>query len=134
MVSTPALAAQAAARPLTVVYRPTASLVPDPRNARTHPKRQIEQIIASIGAFGFTNPILADPEGRLIAGHGRLRAAKEMGLAEVPIIELAGLTEAQKKALRLADNKIALNAGWDVEILKLELAELSLPSSISILA
>lgn len=121
------LAAGAAARLLEVVYRPLASLTPDPRNARTHPKRQIEQIIASIRSFGFTNPILADEHGKLIAGHGRLRAAREMGLPEVPVIELAGLTEAQKKALRLADNKIALNAGWDVEILKLELADLSLP-------
>lgn len=115
------------ARPLAVAYRPTASLVPDPRNARTHPKRQIEQIVSSIRAFGFTNPLLADPEGRLIAGHGRLLAAKQIGLAEVPVIELAGLSEAQKKALRLADNKIALNAGWDLEILKLELSDLSLP-------
>ena len=121
------LAAGAADRPLSVVYKAVSSLTPDPRNARTHPKRQIEQIAASIRAFGFTNPILADPEGNLIAGHGRLRAAKEMGLAEVPVIELAGLSEPQKKALRLADNKIALNAGWDVEILKLELADLSLP-------
>jgi DNA modification methylase len=127
MDTTPALAAVAADRPLSVVYKPTDSLTPDPRNARTHPKRQIEQIVASIRAFGFTNPILADPHGNLIAGHGRLRAAKEMGLAEVPVIELAGLTEPQKRALRLADNKIALNAGWDVEILKLELADLSLP-------
>lgn len=119
--------AAATHRPLAVVYKATASLIPDPRNARTHPKRQIEQIVASIEAFGFTNPILADPEGRLIAGHGRLLAAKQAGLAEVPVIELSGLTEAQKKALRLADNKIALNAGWDVEILKLELADLSLP-------
>lgn len=120
-------AAQAAHRPLTVVYKPIDSLTPDPRNARTHPKRQIEQIVASIRAFGFTNPILADPEGNLIAGHGRLRAAKAMDLAEVPVIELTGLTEPQKKALRLADNKIALNAGWDLEILKLELADLSMP-------
>lgn len=116
-----------ALRPLAVVYRTPASLTPDPRNARTHPKRQIAQIIASIGAFGFTNPILADEAGVVIAGHGRLRAAKEMGLDQVPVIELAGLSEAQKKALRLADNKIALNAGWDLEILKLELADLALP-------
>lgn len=116
-----------ASRPLAVVYKAPESLVPDPRNARTHPKRQIEQIVASIEAFGFTNPILADPEGNLIAGHGRLRAAKQMGLAQVPVIELVGLSEAQKKALRLADNKIALNAGWDMEILKLELTDLSLP-------
>ncbi len=120
-------AAPTANRPLSVVYKAAASLVPDPRNARTHSKKQIEQIIASIKAFGFTNPILADPQGNLIAGHGRLRAAKEMGLAEVPVIELADLSEAQKKALRLADNKIALNAGWDMEILKLELTELSMP-------
>ena len=104
-----------------------ARLVPAPRNPRTHPKRQIDQIVASIRAFGFTNPLLADPTGHLIAGHGRLLAAKQFGLAEVPVIELIGLSEAQKKALRLADNKIALNADWDIEILKLELADLTLP-------
>jgi DNA modification methylase len=114
-------------RKLEVVYKAPGELVPDPRNARTHSKRQITQIVSSIRAFGFANPILADPEGNLIAGHGRLRAAKEMGLATVPVITLDGLSELQKKALRLADNKIALNAGWDTEILKLELAELSLP-------
>ncbi len=81
--------------------------------------------MASISAFGFTNPILVDEAGGLIAGHGRLLAAKELGLAEVPTIELAGLTEPQKRALRLADNKIALGAGWDVEVLKLELGELA---------
>lgn len=114
-------------RRLEVVYKAVAELVPDPLNARTHSKKQVTQIAASIRAFGFTNPILADAEGRLIAGHGRLRAARELELAEVPVITLAGLSEAQKKALRLADNKIALNAGWDLEILKLELADLSLP-------
>jgi ParB-like nuclease domain/DNA methylase len=124
---TSAPASASFARPLTVVYVAPVSLIPDPRNARTHPKRQVEQIKASITAFGFTNPILADEQGRLIAGHGRLLAAKELGLAEVPVITLAGLSEAQKKVLRLADNKIALNAGWDIEILKLELADLSLP-------
>ncbi len=113
-------------RRLAVAYEAISGLSPDPRNARTHPRRQIDQIKASIAEFGFTNPILADPEGRLIAGHGRLIAARELGMAEVPVILLAELSEAQKKALRLADNKIALNAGWDVEILKLELAELSL--------
>ncbi|MHA7819623.1 MAG: site-specific DNA-methyltransferase [Erythrobacter sp.] len=121
------VAAPYANRLLEVVYQAPDELVPDPRNARTHSKRQIEQIMSSIRAFGFTNPILADPDGNLIAGHGRLRAAKEMGLGTVPVITLDGLTEPQKKALRLADNKIALNAGWDTEILKLELAELSLP-------
>ena len=112
-------------RQLTVDYRPVGSLQPDPRNARTHPKRQLDQLRASILQFGFTNPILVDEAGVLIAGHGRLLAAKDIGLPTVPVIELAGLNEAEKKALRLADNKIALNAGWDLEILKLELAEIS---------
>jgi DNA modification methylase len=111
--------------PLAVTYRPVKELGPDPRNARSHPKRQIEQIIASIRAFGFTNPILVDPDGSVIAGHGRLQAARSMGIAEVPTIMLRGLTDAQKRALRLADNKIALNAGWDLELLKVELADLS---------
>lgn len=115
----------AAQRLLAVTYRPVDSLVPDPRNARTHPKRQIEQIVSSIKSFGFTNPILIDPDGAIIAGHGRLLAAKAMALAEVPTIVLEGLREAQKRALRLADNKIALGAGWDIDLLKLELAELS---------
>jgi len=110
---------------LSVTYRPVGELVPDPRNARTHSKRQIEQIRTSIAEFGFTNPILTDPEGHIIAGHGRLLAAKDMGMAEVPVIALGGLSEVQKRALRLADNKIALNAGWDMEILKLELSELA---------
>jgi DNA modification methylase len=110
---------------LALTYRAVGDLIPDPRNARTHPKRQIEQLRASIEAFGFTNPILADPDGRIIAGHGRLQAARAMGLAEVPTIILSGLSEAQKRALRIADNKIALNAGWDLEILQKELSELA---------
>lgn len=118
-------AAPAAARPLNVSYMPTGSLCPDPRNARTHPKRQIQQIVASIREFGFTNPILADPGANIIAGHGRLLAAKELGLGEVPVIVLEGMSDAQKRALRLADNKIALGAGWDLDILRVELAELS---------
>src|SRR6202171_6278467 len=109
---------------LAVTYRAVGDLIPDPRNARTHPKRQIDQLKASIEAFGFTNPILADPEGRIIAGHGRLQAARAMGLTEVPTITLSGLSEIQKRALRIADNKIAPNAGWDLEILQLELGEL----------
>ena len=109
---------------LAVTYRATGSLKPDPRNARTHSKRQLQQIVASIRQFGFTNPVLIDPEGVLIAGHGRLLAAKSIGMAEVPTIELVGLNDAQKTALRLADNKIALGAGWDLDILKVELAEL----------
>ena len=111
-------------RVLQVRECPVAELIPSPQNARTHPKRQIDQIKASIAAFGFTNPILADPGGNVIAGHGRLLAARAMGMATVPVIELAGLSAAQVRALRLADNKIALNAGWDIEILQSELAEL----------
>src|SRR6266481_3308454 len=106
-------------------YRAVGDLIPDPRNARTHPKRQIDQIKASIDAFGFTNPILADPDGHIIAGHGRLQAARAMGFSEVPTITLSGLSDTQKRALRIADNKIALNAGWDLEILQLELSELA---------
>src|SRR6266478_8773777 len=101
---------------LVVTYRPVGELIPDPRNARTHPKRQIDQIRASIEAFGFTNPVLADPEGNIIAGHGRLQAARAMGLAELPVITLSGLSDAQKRALRIADNKRGLGTlqklGW----------------------
>ena len=111
--------------PLAVSYHPVGSLIPDPRNARTHPKRQLEQIAASIRAFGFANPILIDAEGRIIAGHGRLLAAKSIGLTEVPAIVLPHLSEAQRRALRIADNKIALGAGWDLDLLKLELGELA---------
>jgi hypothetical protein len=110
---------------LSIAYRPIGELLPDPRNARTHPKRQIEQLKASIKEFGFTNPILADPEGRIIAGHGRLQAAKALEIAQVPTITLSGLSETQKRALRIADNKIALNASWDLEILQQELGELA---------
>ena len=111
--------------PLAISYRPVGSLVPDPRNARTHPKRQVEQIAASIREFGFANPILIDAEGRIIAGHGRLLAAKALGMTEVPTIVLPHLSEAQQRALRIADNKIALGAGWDLDLLKLELGELA---------
>jgi hypothetical protein len=111
--------------PLSVTYRGTGSLKPDPRHSRTHSKRQVDQIIASMREFGFTNPILVDPGGMVIAGRGRLLAAKAMGLAEVSTIPLTGLNDAQKRALRLADNKIALGAGWDLDLLKVELGELS---------
>lgn len=117
--------ASLSAHELAVIYRPVAALKPDPRNARTHPKRQIVQLVRSIREFGFTNPILVDEADVLIAGHGRLRAAKDIGLEQVPTITLFGLTDAQKKSLRLADNKIALNAGWDLEILRLELDDIS---------
>jgi len=123
-MNAPQSAVPAASRPLSVTYRSPESLKPDPRNARTHSKRQVEQIVASIREFGFSNPILIDDGDTLIAGHGRLLAAKAMGLAEVPTIELVGLTDSQKRALRIADNKIALGAGWDLDVLKVELAEL----------
>src|SRR5262245_3135374 len=109
---------------LAVTYCPVGMLRPDPRNAPTHPNQQIDQLIASIRQLGFVNPILAGPDGRVIAGHGRLMAARAMGLMEVPTIYIRGLSEAQKRALRIADNKIALGARWDLEILRLELAEL----------
>jgi DNA modification methylase len=115
----------AANRPLAVTYRPVDSLAPSRHNARTHPERQVDQIVASIREFGFTNPILVDPDGTVIAGHGRLLAAKAIALDNVPTITIEGLNEAQKRALRLADNKIALGAGWDVDLLKIELAELA---------
>jgi DNA modification methylase len=101
---------------------PLQALKPDPNNARTHPARQIDQLCQSIRSFGFTNPILVDPDLHLIAGHGRLLAARKLCLAEVPVIVLTGLTEAQKRALRIADNKIALNAGWDADLLRVELS------------
>ena len=121
------MAARGIQQPLTVIYVPPSRLVPDPRNARTHSAKQIEQIAASMVEFGVTNPILADPEYNIIAGHGRLRAALKLGLSEVPAILLHGLTEVQKRALRLADNKIALGAGWDTDLLQIELLELSAP-------
>jgi ParB-like chromosome segregation protein Spo0J len=110
---------------LTVVYHPTNSIKPDPRNARTHSKKQVAEIAASIRQFGFANPLLIDVDRVLIAGHGRLLAAKSIGLDSAPTITLPHLNDAQRRALRLADNKIALNAGWDVDLLKLELKELA---------
>jgi DNA modification methylase len=101
-------------------------LTPYARNARTHSDEQVAQIAASIKEFGWTNPILVDGEKGLIAGHGRLAAARKLGMEEVPVIELTHLSETQKKALILADNKLALNAGWDAELLNLELEELEL--------
>ncbi len=111
---------------LEVEYRKMGSLRPHAGNARSHTKRQIDQIAASIKAFGFTNPILVDPDGVVIAGHGRLLAAGALELDQVPTIVLPHLTDAQVRALRLADNKIALNASWDLELLKTELADLCL--------
>lgn len=109
---------------LQVVYRAVADLKPYARNARTHSDAQIDQIAASIREFGFTNPILVGPDLGIIAGHGRLEGAKRVGMEQVPTIELAGLTDSQRKALVLADNRIAESSGWDDKILSLELADL----------
>lgn len=103
-----------------------ASLQPYERNARTHSATQVEQIARSITEFGFTNPLLVDEQSRIIAGHGRLMAAQSLGLEDVPCIVLTGLTDAQRRALILADNKLALNAGWDPALLSAELQELKL--------
>jgi DNA modification methylase len=103
-------------------------LVPYARNSRTHSDQQVAQIAASMSEFGFTNPVLVDQAGGIIAGHGRVMAATMLGLAEVPCIRLAHLTDAQKRAYVIADNKLALNAGWDDEMLRLELAELQTES------
>ena len=111
-------------RTLAVEYRPLAALIPYARNARTHSEEQVAEIAASIREFGFTNPILVDGENGIIAGHGRLLAARKLGMTSVPVIELAGLSRAQRQALVITDNKLALNAGWDRELLGLELAEL----------
>jgi len=110
----------------SVVMTRVGDLTPYARNSRTHSDEQVAQIAASIKEFGWTNPILIDGEKGIIAGHGRLKAAMRLGLEEIPAIELSHLTEIQKKALIIADNKLALNAGWDTELLSLELEELEL--------
>ena len=103
---------------------PVERLVPYERNARTHSPEQLAQIAASIVEFGFTNPILVASDAGIIAGHGRLEAAKQLGLAEVPVVVLDHLTPAQRRAYVIADNQLALISGWDDELLKNELAEL----------
>ena len=105
-------------------WRSVDQLIPYARNSRTHSKDQVAQIAASIREFGWTNPILVDGDGTIIAGHGRVMAARKLGETEVPCIELGHLTEAQKRAYVIADNQLALNAGWDAEMLKIEIAEL----------
>jgi ParB-like chromosome segregation protein Spo0J len=110
---------------LAISYKPTVSLIPYASNARTHNDAQVAQIAGSIGRFGFVNPVLIGDDGVIIAGHGRVLAARKLGLAEVPVIALKGLTEAQRRALALADNRIALNSGWDAELLRSEMQMLS---------
>jgi hypothetical protein len=109
---------------LQVVDRPVESLIPYVNNARTHSPEQVAQIAAAIREFGFTNPILIDPDGGIVAGHGRLLAARQLEMSSVPTITLANLTPLQRRAYVVADNKLALNAGWDVDLLKIELGTL----------
>ncbi len=111
-------------KPLAIEHRPPGELKPHARNARTHSPKQIAEIAASITAFGFNNPVLIDKDGGIVAGHGRVEAAKQLGLDTVPTIRLEHLTEAQKRAYILADNKLAEKAGWDREILAIELQHL----------
>lgn len=107
-----------------IEYLPIDGLVPYARNSRTHDDAQVAQIAASIREFGFTNPVLVDADGGIIAGHGRVLAARKLNMATVPCIELAGMTETQKRAYIIADNKLALNAGWDMDTLAVEIKEL----------
>ena len=108
----------------SVERRKVAELIPYARNSRTHSDEQVSQIAASIKEWGWTTPVLIDPEGGLIAGHGRILAAQKLGIADVPCMVAEGWTDAQKKAYVIADNKLALNAGWDDDMLKVELGEL----------
>ena len=110
---------------MQITQKLVTELIPYVKNSRTHSDEQVAQIAASIKEFGWTNPILVDGDNGIIAGHGRLMAARKLGYKEVPTIELADLTETQKKAYIIADNRLALNAGWDNEMLKLEFDQLA---------
>jgi hypothetical protein len=109
---------------MKITQKKVDSLIPYIKNSRTHSDAQVAQIAASIKEFGWTNPILVDKDNGIIAGHGRLLAARKLGYKEVPTIELADLTETQKRAYIIADNRLALNAGWDNEMLTIELNDL----------
>ena len=109
---------------LQVEQWPIDRLIPYVRNARTHSDAQVAQVAASIIEFGWTNPILVGADGVIIAGHARLLAARKLKMVEVPVIVLDHLTEAQRRALVLADNKLALNAGWDEAMLRVEMTDL----------
>jgi ParB-like chromosome segregation protein Spo0J len=106
---------------LVIEYRPPAELRAFKGNARAHPKKQIEQLKAAISAHGFLNPVLIDEDSELIAGHGRWMCAKALDLQSIPTIRLTGLGEKQKARIRLADNQIALNSDWDLDLLQQEL-------------
>lgn len=107
---------------------PTGSIIPYPKNSRTHSPAQIQQICDSIQEFGFTTPILVDENNVALAGHGRLEAAKKLGMETVPAVRVVGLSDSQKRAYVIADNKIGLNSGWDQTILAEELQALSMDS------
>jgi ParB-like chromosome segregation protein Spo0J len=109
---------------LAIAYRAPADLIPYAKNSRTHSDMQVAQIASSIREFGFTQPILLDGDNGIIAGHGRWQAAMKLGLEQVPTIDLSHLSETQKKAYVIADNKIALNSGWDESLLELEIQDL----------
>ena len=110
---------------MEIINKKVVDLIPYVNNARTHDDAQITQIASSIKEFGFNSPVLVDGDNGIIAGHGRVMAAKKLGLDELPTIELKHLTKTQKKAYILADNRLALNSGWDNDLLALELGELS---------
>jgi DNA modification methylase len=116
--------AQPLAHELAIQYRNIDTLIPYINNARTHSDEQVAQIAASIKEFGWTNPVLVDGDNGIIAGHGRVLAARKLEATEIPVIELQGLSEAQRRAYILADNRLAQNAGWDEDLLHLELTEL----------
>jgi len=109
---------------IEIQYKATEDLIPYARNSRTHSAEQVAQIAASIREFGWTNPILIDGENGIIAGHGRVLAAHKLGETQVPTIELSHMSDTQKRAYIIADNKLALNAGWDSEMLALEMDEI----------
>ena len=109
-----------------VERRAVADLIPYARNARTHSDAQVAQIAASVTEWGWTTPVLIDEAGSIIAGHGRVMAARKLGLTDVPVMVATGWSEAQKKAYVLADNQLALNAEWDINLLKVEIGDLDL--------
>ena len=109
---------------LHFAYLTLDELKPDPRNPRTHSRKQVQQIAASMTELGFAGAIMISPDRTIIAGHGRYRAAQQLGLGKVPTITVTGLTRAQETLLRIAANKLALNAGWDLDLLGIQIDEI----------
>lgn len=109
---------------MDIIKKKLSDLTPYANNARTHSAKQVAQVVSSIQEFGWTNPVLIDESGGIIAGHGRVMAAQQLGMKDVPCIVLPGLTEAQKRAYIIADNRIQEGSGWDKELLRLELGDL----------